>query len=82
VNPAIFFPIAGVVLIAWGCLVAIKNRWAAGWMSKMQSIYGKRAAAMVTPGYVRAIGILLAIGGVLFIVLAVLGVFPNRYEPF
>jgi hypothetical protein len=78
VNPAILFPIAGAVLLVWGVIVAIFNRWASRWGSKMQSIYGQRAAAMVTPGYVRFIGIGLAAFGVLFLILSIVGVFPNK----
>jgi hypothetical protein len=82
VNPAVFFTVAGGVLIVWGSIVAIYNKWAARWMKRMQSIYGQRAADRITPGYVRLIGICLAAGGVLFIVLTLTGVLPNHDVPF
>jgi hypothetical protein len=78
VNPAIFFPIAGAVLLVWGTIVAIFNQWAARLGKKTQSIYGQRASDMVTPRYMRFIGICLAVGGVLFIVLSLAGFFPNH----
>lgn len=54
------------------------NDWAARLMKRTQSIYGKRAADMVTPRYVRFIRICLVAGGVLFIVLLLTGFFPNH----
>ena len=77
-NPAIFFPLAGVVLIVWGSVCAVFNNWAARFMKQVQSIYGKKAADMVTPRFVRVIGLLLVAGGVLFVVLGFAGVFPNH----
>jgi len=47
-------------------------------MKQVQSIYGKKAADMVTPRFVRVIGLLLVAGGVLFVVLGFAGVFPNH----
>ena len=78
VNPAVFFSIGGAVLIVWGSIVAIFNEWASRFMKRMQRMYGQRAADMVTPRYVRLIGICLATGGVLFLVLAFTGVLPNH----
>ena len=78
VNPAVFFSIGGVILIVWGSIVAIFNEWASRFMKRIQRIYGKRATDMVTPRYVRLIGIFLATGGVLFLVLAFTGVLPNH----
>ena len=78
VNPAVFFSIGGAVLIVWGSIVAIFNEWASRFMKRIQRIYGPRATDMLTPRYVRLIGIFLATGGVLFLVLAFTGVLPNR----
>jgi len=76
-SPYVFLSVAGTVAIVWGSIVAVKNQWAASWMSRMQSIYGKRASAMVTPGYVRFIGMFQVLAGVVFIVLALLQPFPD-----
>ena len=78
VNPAVFFSIGGAVLIVWGSIVAIFNKWACRFMKRIQRMYGPRASDMVTPRYVRLIGIFLATGGLLFLVLAFTGVLPNR----
>ena len=79
-NPAIFFGVAGVVLFIWGTICAVFNEWASRLMKRTQSIYGQRASAQVTPRFVRFIGIFLAVGGIVFVVLALTGVLPNRPE--
>jgi hypothetical protein len=79
-NPAIVFGIGGVVLIVWGIICAVFNDWAAGLGKRTQRIYGQAAADQVTPGRIRFIGIALALGGVLFVILALTGVLPNRPE--
>lgn len=58
-DPAIVFWIFAPILIVWGTIIAVFNEWAARLMKRTQSIYGKRAADMVTPRYVRFIGICL-----------------------
>jgi preprotein translocase subunit SecY len=78
VNPAIVFSLAGIAAIVWGSIVAVFNDWAARLMKRTQRIYGQRAADMMTPRYVRVIGICLVVGGALFIVLALTGVLPNH----
>lgn len=78
VNPAVFFSIGGAVLVVWGSIVAIFNGWASRFMKRTQRMYGQRAADMVTPRYIRLVGICLAAGGVLFMVLAFTGVLPNH----
>jgi len=77
-NPALLFSIAGAVGIVWGGICAVFNDWAAGWGRRMQSLWGERAAARVTPGFVRIIGIGLIVIGIVFVVLAVTGVLPDR----
>jgi len=77
-NPAVFFGIAAPVLIIWGMVCAVFNEWAARLFKRTQRIYGRRATDQITPRYVRFIGIMLAVGGVVFIVLIVAGWIPNR----
>jgi hypothetical protein len=77
-DMTLFFGIGGVMLLVWGSIVAVWNQWAARFMKRVQGIYGQRAANMITPGYVRFIGICLAIGGIAFMVLALLGVFVDQ----
>jgi hypothetical protein len=77
-NSELFFGVSGVVLLVWGSIVAIWNHWAARFMKRVQGIYGKRAANMVTPGYVRFLGISLAAGGSAFVLLTLLGAFPDH----
>ncbi|WP_439689249.1 hypothetical protein ACRQ4C_15085 [Curtobacterium sp. SP.BCp] len=57
-GPAWFFAIGGLVAAVWGVTVAVFNRWA-------QRIGGDELmnGKPLTPGFVRVIGIGLAIGG-------------------
>lgn len=77
-NPAIFFPVAGVVLVVWGTVVAVFARWAARLMTATQRVWGRWAADRVQPGLTRVIGIGLALMGVVFIVLGLTGAIPSR----
>jgi hypothetical protein len=59
--------ITGVVFIVWGPIVVIRNEWVANGMSKIHGIlYGERVRAIVTPRYIRLVGVFLAISGVAF----------------
>ncbi|WJY01567.1 hypothetical protein [Curtobacterium sp. 458] len=71
-GPAWFFAIGGLVAAVWGVTVAVFNRWA-------QRIGGDELmnGKPLTPGFVRFIGIFLAVGGTVIAVLAFSGVLPE-----
>ncbi|KQO61175.1 hypothetical protein [Curtobacterium sp. Leaf261] len=72
-NPQLIFGIGGAVAAVWGVIIAIWNDWA-------QSIGGDQLAngRPLTPRFVRVIGVFLALGGTLFVVLALTGVIPDH----
>ncbi|KTR07209.1 hypothetical protein [Curtobacterium luteum] len=69
---ATWFGIGAVVVALWGITIAVFNRWA-------QSIGGDQLVngKPLTPGFVRLIGIFLAVGGTVIAVLAFSGVLPE-----
>lgn len=69
---ATWFGIGAVVVAIWGVTIAVFNRWA-------QSIGGDQLmnGKPLTPGFVRFIGIFLAVGGTVIAVLAFSGVLPE-----
>lgn len=72
-NPQLVFGIGGAVAAVWGIVIAVWNRWA-------QNLGGDQLAngRPLTPTFVRAIGVFLAVGGILLVVLAVTGVLPSH----
>ncbi|TCL79668.1 MULTISPECIES: hypothetical protein [unclassified Curtobacterium] len=72
-NPQLFFGIGGAIVGLWGLTIAVFNQWA-------QKLGGDRLAngRPLTPGFVRFIGVVLAIGGTLFVILAITGVLPDH----
>ncbi|MFJ4297732.1 hypothetical protein [Curtobacterium sp. NPDC089689] len=68
-----WFGIGAVVVALWGITIAVFNRWA-------QSIGGDQLmnGKPITPGFVRFIGIFLAVVGTAIAVLAFSGVLPER----
>jgi hypothetical protein len=72
-NLQLIFGIGGAVAALWGLTIAIFNQWAL-------KLGGDRLAngRSLTPGFVRFIGIFLAILGTLFVVLAVTGFLPDH----
>lgn len=69
---ATWFGVGAVVVALWGIIIAVFNRWA-------QSIGGDQLmnGKPLTPGFVRFIGIFLAVGGTVIAVLAFSGVLPE-----
>ncbi|WP_144761194.1 hypothetical protein [Curtobacterium sp. 9128] len=72
-NPQLVFGIGGAVVGLWGVTIAVFNGWA-------QRLGGDQLAngRPLTPRFVRGIGVLLAVGGTLFVVLALTGVLPDH----
>lgn len=69
---ATWFGIGAVVVALWGVTIAVFNRWA-------QSIGGDQLmnGKPLTPGFVRFIGVFLAVVGTAIAVLAFSGVLPE-----
>lgn len=69
---ATWFGIGAVVVALWGVTIAVFNRWA-------QSIGGDQLVngKPLTPGFVRFIGVFLAVVGTAIAVLAFSGVLPE-----
>jgi hypothetical protein len=72
-NPQLFFVIGGAIAALWGLTIAIFNQ-------RAQKLGGGRFAngRPITPRFVRFIGVYLAVGGTLFVVLALTGVLPDH----
>ncbi|MBT2501070.1 hypothetical protein [Curtobacterium sp. ISL-83] len=72
-NPQLIFGIGGAVVALWGVTIAVFNEWA-------QKLGGDQLAngRPLTPRFVRLIGTYLALGGTLFVVLALTGVLPDH----
>ncbi|GGC85373.1 hypothetical protein GCM10011512_10300 [Tersicoccus solisilvae] len=71
-SAPVFFGVAGVVLLVWGLVVARWNHWA-------HRLQGRTLTGQqFSPGFIRLLGVGLAIGGALFVVLAVAGAFSDH----
>ncbi|MEK6311342.1 MAG: hypothetical protein V4737_03675 [Curtobacterium sp.] len=70
---ATWFGVGAVVVALWGITIAVFNRWA-------QSIGGDQLmnGKPLTPGFVRFIGVFLAVVGTAIAVLVFSGVLPER----
>jgi len=72
-NPQLAFGIGGAVVALWGLTITVFTPWA-------QQLGGGRLpnGRPITPGFVRFIGVFLAVGGTLLVVLALTGVLPDH----
>lgn len=72
-SVATWFGVGAVVVALWGITIAVFNRWA-------QSIGGDQLmnGKPLTPGFVRFIGVFLAVVGTAIAVLVFSGVLPER----
>jgi hypothetical protein len=71
VNPLVYlFPIIGALVLAFGIIVNVFNAWATKWGKKSQRTFSMwpKSETLITPGFVRAIGIYLILWGTAFFI--------------